>query len=351
MRKIILLLILATAGIQLKAQDALFTQFHYAPVYLNPALAGCGKNNLRLSAVSKMQWFNLYKPYKYFSGAADFSIYDYDQRNVLNMALNVNHSTKGYLGNTNITGVVGRTFGTNNTGCSDWFLSLALQAGYNFAKVNPNQFVFIDQIDQTGITGDPTQVDLFQTFNTKNYFDFSAGGVFTIKDIMLGLSVHHMNEPNVSFNGKPEDGKLPKKITAHISYIIDRNDIRIKPTLITHFQGKSSALIAGALIDYNDFPIELGCWYRNTVGFTSNNAFSFGFTWKWGQSTTVTSKTKEYGNKMGLSYDADAIKPGLNTTHGSLEFGVQKDIIINDNLYCPTSSSGICTYKYPWEFF
>lgn len=350
MKRIFFILSMVT-GFSGQAQDALFTQFHYAPVNLNPALAGTGKNNLRLSGVSKIQWFNLYKPYKYASAAADFSYYDDAQRNVLNMAVNIDHSSKGYISNTAITGVVGRTFGTNNAGCSDWFLSLALQAGYNFAKVNPDQFVFIDQLDQTGITGDPSQVDLFKTFNTKNYFDFSSGAVFTIKDLMLGLSVHHMNEPNTSFNGKPEDGKLPRKVTAHVSYYFDKNDIRLKPTLITHFQGKSSALIAGVLVDYNDFPIELGCWYRNTVGFTSNNAFSFGFTWKWGQSTTVTSRKREYGNKMGISYDADMIKPGLNTTHGSMEWGIQKDIKINDNLNCPTSSSGICTFKYPWEFF
>ena len=54
---------------------------------------------------------------------------------------------------------------------------------------------------------------------------------------------------------------------------------------------------------------------------------------------------------MGLSYDADIARPGLNTSHGSMEFGIQKDIITNSNNVCPTSNSGVCNYRFPWEFF
>lgn len=347
---IVICCILLSAS-SLKAQDPIFSQFNFTPTYLNPGLAGTGKNNLRLSAVTKVQWFNLYKPFKYFSGGADLSIYDDNQRNVLNLGLNVNHSNKGYLSNTGISGIVGRSFGTNNSDCSDWFLSLALQAGVHFSRVNPDQFLFIDQINQTGITGDPSQVELFKTFNSKSYYDFAGGFVFTFRDFMLGGAVHHLNEPNASFNGKPEDGKIPKKITGHLSYRLETSAITLKPTVISQFQGNTSVFTMGALIDYYEFPIELGLWYRNAVGLANNSAFSVGITWKWGESSTVTSRTKEYGNKIGLSYDADIVRPGLNTTHGSMEFGIQKDVIINNNNYCPTSTSGICNYRFPWEFF
>ena len=168
------------ASQSMMSQDVLYSQFNYNPVNLNPGFAGTGKNNLRLSALSKVQWLNLYKPFKYFSGAVDFSAYDYDERNIFNGALNITNSNKGYLSNTNISGVVGRSFGTNTVDCSNWFLSIALQAGYNFAKVDPNKFVFIDQIDQTGYTGNASEVDLFYTNNTKNYFDFSSGFVSLI---------------------------------------------------------------------------------------------------------------------------------------------------------------------------
>ncbi len=339
------------ASQSMMSQDVLYSQFNYNPVNLNPGFAGTGKNNLRLSALSKVQWLNLYKPFKYFSGAVDFSAYDYNERNVFNGALNITNSNKGYLSNTNISGVVGRSFGTNTVDCSNWFLSIALQAGYNFAKVDPNKFVFIDQIDQTGYTGNASEVDLFYTNNTKNYFDFSSGFVFTFKDFMIGGSVHHLNEPNTSFNGKPEDGKMPKKITGHLSYLYEGEAVKLKPTILTQFQGNSKILIAGALIDYYDFPIEFGCWYRNAIGLSNNSTFSIGFTWKWGESSTVTSRTKEFSNKLGLSYDADIYGPSAATTHGGIEFGIQKDVIINDNRYCPTSTSGQCDYRFPWEFF
>ncbi len=347
----ILFLLITIAGARGLAQDALFTQFHYAPVNFNPGLTGCGKNNLRVTGVTKMQWFNLYKPYKFIAGSVDLSVYDDWLRNVVNLGLAVNHSSKGYLSNTNISGIVGRSFGTNNGDCSNWFLSMALQAGVTLSSVNPKGFVFIDQLDQNGMTGDPSQVDLFTSYTNKNYFDMSAGAVFAFNNFLFGGAVHHVNEPNISFNGKPENGRLPKKITAHVSYIYNTDVVKLKPTLILQKQGQGSALILGTLIDFNEFPIELGCWYRNNVGFSNNNAFSVGFTWKWGEAKTVSTNSNEYANKMGISYDAEIVKPGLNTTHGSLEFGIQRDIIVGDNSRCPTATSGICNYRFPWEFF
>lgn len=344
------ILILAISAVA-KAQDPLFTQFHYAPVYLNPALAGCGKNNLRLSAITKLQWFNLYKPFKSVAAAADFSVYDDYLRNVVNMSLAVNHTSKGYLSNTNISGVVGRSFGTDNGDCANWFLSLALQAGYTFSKVNSNQFIFIDQLDQNGITGNASGVDLFVNATNKNYFDMGAGFVLTWNNFMIGGAVHHLNEPNISFNGKPENGRLPKKITGHLGYVFDNEIIKVKPVVMVQMQGQSKAFIGGALFDFNEFPIQIGAWYRNNVGFNYNNAFSVGFTWKWGESRTFSTNTNEYSNRLGFGYDAEANKPGIGTTHGSMELGIQKDVIIDNNSRCPTANSGICNYKFPWEFF
>lgn len=351
MNKIILILMVISMPFTSKAQDPLFSQFNYTPVYFNPANAGCGKNNLRLSAVTKMQWFNLYKPYKFFSGGLDYSIFDYNERNVLNMALIANSSSKGYLSHTNISGVVGRTFGTNTEDCSNWFLSLAIQAGINFSRVNPDQFVFIDQLNQTGITGDVSDVDLFKTFNRKSYFDFASGFLFSKGNFMVGCAVHHLNEPNISFSGTPDDGKLPRKTTAHVSYKMENNTITLKPTAFAQFQGKSNVVTAGALIDYYQFPVEFGLWYRNAVGLANNSSFCVSFSWKWHESSTVTSRTKEYSNKMGINYDADLARPGLNTSHGSMEVGIQNDIITNNNRICPMSTSGICNYRFPWEFF
>lgn len=350
-RKIFLSFLIACIGCKLVAQDALFTQFHYAPVYLNPALTGTGKNNVRLSALTKMQWFNLYKPFKYAAAAVDYSAYDDNLRNVVNLAFAVNHSSKGYLSNTNISGVVGRSFGTSSGDCSNWFLSLALQAGYTFSRVNTKEFLFIDQLDQSGVTGDASGVDLFVNGSNKNYFDMGAGFVFSWNNIMIGGAVHHLNEPNISFNGKPDNGRLPKKITGHIGYVYDNGNIRLKPTLMMQVHGPSKAFVAGTLFDFNEFPIQLGLWYRNNVGFNYNNAFSVGFTWKWGAGKMVSNNANDFSNRMGLSYDAEVNKPGIGTTHGSLELGIQKDIIVDNNMKCPTASSGICNYRFPWEFF
>jgi len=333
-------------------QDALFSQFNYTPISFNPGLTGTGKDYLRLSAATKLQWFNLYKPFKYFSGGMDYAIYDDNGRNILNLGFNVNHQSKGYITNTNISGIVGRSFGTNLS-CKEWFFNIAIQAGYNFARVNPTQFVFIDQLNQNGITGLPSEVELFKTINSKNYFDFSSGFVFTYKKFMLGTAVHHMNEPATSFVGTPDDSKLPKKVTSHLSYCYESESsiIGFKPTIITQFQGKSSIVSAGGIIDYADFPIEFGLWYRNAIGLSNNSSFCLGVTWKMGKKTERLNKGA-YTSKMGLNYDVDMYRPGIKTTFGSMEFGVQKDFNVSGSgIPCATSNSGDCDVRFPWQFF
>ncbi len=350
MKKTICLLLFFGTWFGSIAQDPLFTQYQYAPTFLNPAMIGTGKKDLRLSALTKMQWFNLYKPFKYIYGAADYSMFDDIQRNILNLGLNVYHSNKGNLGNTNISGLVGRSFGTNNTNCSNWYLSLALQAGYNFAQVNPNAFIFSDQIDQTGITGSASQVDLFSTPTTKNYFDFSSGFVLTISDFMIGGSAHHLNKPNVSFAGKQEDAKLKTRFSFHANYRFETEYLTIKPTIMYSTQGLANFFSTGSLIDYYGLPVEFGLWYRNAVGMANNNAICVSLSWKWKEAKSVVAKSKEYSNRMGLSYDTDISRPGLITTHGSMEFGIQKEIQTNNNAICPNSNSLQCNFRFPWEF-
>lgn len=334
------------------AQDMFYSQFNYAPLYMNPAFAGCAKNYLRMSGVAKVQWYNLYRPFRYLSAGADMSIYDGDMRNIVNLGATVDHSSKGFLNRTSVSGVLGRSFGIVDEDCAPWFLSIALKAGFNIGRVNPDQFLFIDQLDQTGFTGNPSEIDLFTTNNTRTYFDMSSGAIYCFKNLMIGISVMHLNEPNVSFVGKPEDGRLPRKYCGHVSWIYDRGDIRIKPTFIAQFQGQSSMMTAGALFDFKQIPIELGLWYRNNTSLSYNNAISLGFTWKWGQGRSQTSPLKEWSNSMGVSYDGEINKPGIRTTYGSMELGIQHNQPMGKDIICPTSDRGKCrNYQFPWQFF
>ncbi|MEI9933741.1 MAG: PorP/SprF family type IX secretion system membrane protein [Ferruginibacter sp.] len=343
---------LLIASFNIKAQDASFTQFYNSPLYLNPAFTGCGRSNMRFSGVAKMQWFNLYQPYKFVTGALDFSFYDDYLRDICNLGLIVNNESKGPFTNTSISGIIAKSFGTGNEDCSNWFLSIALQAGYTLSNINKNNLLFIDQIDANGPTGLPSQVDLLIAGN-KNYADFSSGFIFTCNNWMIGAAVHHLNEPDISFYGNPNNSKLPRKFTGHFSYTFDPDDanVKIKPTIIYEAQSVSRSLVMGSLIDYNELPIEIGLWYRNNFSLSYNNSFSVGLTWKWGAGKNINSSENEYSWHTGVSYDAELNKPSAITTYGSSELGVSKDISLNSGIPCPTASSGICHYRFPWEFF
>ena len=59
-----------------------------------------------------------------------------------------------------------------------------------------------------------------------------------------------------------------------------------------------------------------------------------------------------YTSKMGLNYDVDMYRPGIKTSFGSMEFGVQKDFnVLGSGIICPTGNSGDCNVRYTWEFF
>ena len=347
-KKSILFIVFVLLGNLVFCQDALFTQYQYAPLNLNPGLTGGSRNNLRLTGLSKMQWFNLNKPFRFINVAADVAYYDDDERNIVNLGIMANHSSKGGLNNTNISGLISRNFGTNDLDVSNWYLSIGLQAGFTFGSVNPNDFVFMDQLDPNGITGGASQIDLFKISNSRNYFDMSSGFVFNTKNFMIGGAIHHLNEPTTSFNGKPENSKLPRKLTGHFSYLLESNEILFKPTVIAQFQGQSKVLMIGALVDFIDFPIEFSLFYRNNAGLAYNNAISVGFTWKWNEVSSPDDHRRQYNNKFGLSYDAEINRPGINTTNGSVELGIKKNVIIDKFGRCPPSAR--CDFRFPWEF-
>lgn len=347
-KKFIVFIGLIIWGKILFSQDALFTQYQYSPLYLNPALTGGSRNNLRITGLTKMQWFNLYKPFKFINAAADISFYDNDQRNIANLGFMANHSSKGGLNNTSISGLFSRNF-VESSGFAKWYLSLGLQAGYNFSSVNPNGFVFMDQLDQNGITGGMSQIDLFSTTTSKNYFDMSAGFVFNWSSFMIGAAVHHLNEPLTSFNGKSEDSKLPRKVTGHFSYLLERDFFDLKPTLIAQIQGPSTTMMLGVIVDFKEYPVSINLFYRNNIGLQYNNALSVGISWKLKKPTTVYSDYElDNDVNFGLSHDSEINKPGLNTTFGSLEFGVNKNIELMSSV-CPDRNT--VHFIYPWMFY
>src|ERR1700710_1955242 len=70
----LLLLMLLFKGLTGVAQDHLYSEFFNAPLYLNPALTGQFKADLRVDMIYRNQWTNVPGPLSYFTGSIDYNI-------------------------------------------------------------------------------------------------------------------------------------------------------------------------------------------------------------------------------------------------------------------------------------
>jgi type IX secretion system PorP/SprF family membrane protein len=340
---IITFLFISTLGCA--GQDQLFTQFYHSPIYLNPALTGCGRNDFRFNFSSRVQWMNLPDPFVYNSASVDKS---FGERR-LSVGLLLNNASTGYLKSNSLYLSIAQNFGN----CSTWFANFAFQLGVGRHAVNKSKLLFADQIDKNGITGFSSSAEILQTYG-KNYFDISFGSVFVYGRIMIGLAGHHLAQPYDGLAGNGRDNQLPRRFTGHISYIsgeIENPDaFKIKPTIVANLQGKSSSLMAGTLLDFGSNRIEGSLFYRNNANFNRNNNHSFciGLNIRLGNNDDHNFYNSDTRAQMGFSYDGEINRPGARYTSGSLEFGYMYDKNTGySDIPCPSEN---CSNYYPWVF-
>lgn len=249
--------------------DPVFSQFYAAPVYLNPAFAGstlCSRIALSQRLISGPE--NFY--------TANFSYDRYIEALNGGIGLMVtSDQTNMYMMRNSINAIYAYHLRVTD-GLS---INFGLQAGYIGNYSNWNRFVFPD----------PAETEPDHTW--KNAVDFAAGLLFFSDVIYGGVSVHHLNEPNMSLF---DDGSAPlhRKYTAHIGFYTEpaRRQIGVRDAPVYFFSPNFVFQLQGELNEDNFFshtsfgfyagrkPIMLGIWYRlwiETGGAGSNNAFVF----------------------------------------------------------------------------
>jgi type IX secretion system PorP/SprF family membrane protein len=344
--KLLIIIIYFTVPTASKGQDPLFSQFYHSPMYLNPGLTGCGKNDFRAALVSRVQWMNLPSPMQYHTISID-KFFSYPN---VSAGFIANHFSEGFIKTTQLALTAAKNFGSDGYNEKPWFLNFAMQFGFNWRNSNRDKLLFADQLTQNGPTGMQSQVELFQ-FSNRPSFDVSSGFVFTYNNFMIGGAVHHLNQPHNGLIGSSTYSKLPRRYTMHISFIKDSysNDegsMILKPTLIANAQGESRALLLGSLLDLPERHIEFGLWYRNNWSFSNNHAFVLSVNIKFGKERNYYTSEGNSRYRAGFSYDGELNKPGVKTTSGSAEMGILYEA---SNETCP-KPAGDGFGRFPWEF-
>jgi type IX secretion system PorP/SprF family membrane protein len=243
-----------------------------------------------------------------------------------------------------------KNFGSDGFDNRSWFFNFAMQFGLNWKGVDRSKLLFADQVNQNGLNGLQSQVELFD-YNNRAHFDISTGALFTYKNIMFGAAAQHLTTPQNGLIGSTGESNLPRRYTFHLSFIKELNTyndgaVIIKPTVILNTQDISRSLVVGSLFDLPERQIEFGIWYRNNWNFSNNHSLSIGMNIKFGKERNYYNGEGNGRYRAGFSYDAELNKPGVRRTSGSTEIGILYEAPTET---CP-KPSGTSGVRFPWEF-
>lgn len=303
------------------SQDLSFSQFYANKVNLNPAFTGSLKSK-RIGMMYRDQWLGISEAYRSFLVSYDARL----NRSRSGLGL-VFFNDKAGSGSYNTT-QIGITYSYHLK--VSMFESIRIGTGlsYNQASIDPNNFLFADQI----VSGASISQDLLA--QSANYFNSKFGFLYSKEDNWwLGISANNLNEPNNSFLGN--NSVLDKRYSVHIgkTEILKRSVNSVRTNQITyalHYQieAKWDALDLGFY--YKTGVLTMGSWYkglpflkRNAGDYVNHNAlvlllglemahFQFGYSWDFTISKLQQSKgTQEISLAFEIGKSTRTMRPSF----------------------------------------
>jgi type IX secretion system PorP/SprF family membrane protein len=249
----------------ISAQDAHFSQFYANPLYLNPALAGA-ENCPRFAINYRNQWPGYGQTYVTYS-------LGYDQyisaiHGGLGIHLLHDNQARGAFSTSQINAMYAYTLQLNHK----FFLTGALQASFFVHHVNYD-FVFPDMIHPLygPIYSSRESADLTNVY--RMHPDFSLGLLGYGEKIFLGVAVHHITRPSISFIKGTNDAVLMPKVTVHFGVDIDlvgqgsqkKGDLILSPQILYQQQGMFQQFHWGLYLKRSQLLV--GIWARQNFLF------------------------------------------------------------------------------------
>jgi type IX secretion system PorP/SprF family membrane protein len=289
------------------SQDIHFSQMPFAPLALNPALAGANQSN-QANLVYRDQWRN--------ADAQFTTIYaSYDQRFLEN-------SKKGFVagGLSFFSDKAGDSkFTTNYTGLSVGYhvrlashqlLGLCVQPSYGQRSVDYSALRWGMQYDGNGYNSSLSNGEPISSSNQISFFDINAGLVYTYKSsehymtsndhllINAGYSISHINQPKNTFYGLGDERLYMKHILfANAQIGLNNSKISLLPGVYSMFQGSHSEILFGSYFRYS---LQDKSVY---TGIKKGSAISLGGFYRLGDALAVKSMIDWGQLSFGFTYD------------------------------------------------
>lgn len=197
--KIVVLIVLFGFSLKVKAQDPIFTQYFMVPETLNPGFTGFLETT-NAGILHRTQWPDLN-----FRVDTDYGFINTWLENANSgIGVNVlNHREK--FTNYNFT-QVNLNYAYRVQLNDDWFFRPAIEMGFGNKSYGFQNIILEDQINIGQGTINTSSVDPLSLNEKVTFFDFSAGMLFNNEEAWFGLSLKHINKPNISFSNS---GNVP----------------------------------------------------------------------------------------------------------------------------------------------
>ncbi len=319
MKKIIFLLFIIASG-HVSAQDVIFSQNFLVPETLNTSFTGAIRST-KVGAVYKSQWRNAalktnsnyvfidtwFEGFKtgvgisFLNQTESISSYTFNQVN-LNYAMAFQISDK-------------------------WHFRPSISAGFGMKNYGFQNLLLEDQINLNTSVINTSTIDPLLLNEQRNFFDFSSSILFNNEDSWVGLTVKHLNKPNISLT---ENGNVPLDLfwSVHTKYYLS-----FLENFRTYYANKSKIYVLSNFMMQGNFNrLDVGMQYvfddQISLGITgSSSPLNKAENSSLIHSVTTFLGVRWQGFRYGYSYDFNTTN--LMNTGGIHEFSISYDFNIN----------------------
>ncbi len=250
----------------IKAQDARFSQYFNNPLILNPALAGNGIENIRLTAIYRNQWAGMGTPFTTQGFAVDKVV----NRIGLGAAITRNGAGESSIRTINFVGNISYHLPLDAN--KNNILSAGLQVGIINKSFDPSKLTFDNQYNPDA--GYDPNIASGEEFSSTNITrpDVNGGLMWQRgwlnKELFfkpfLGVTLSHITKPDETFITDATKIHMKQTLYGGAGFMLNP-ELEIKPSVMLLNQGPHKETTFGTLASYqldNKNAIQLGAYHR-----------------------------------------------------------------------------------------
>jgi len=319
MKKFIILILLVSS-LQNYSQDVIFSQNFLVPETISTSFTGAIRST-KTGSVSRSQWRN--SALKITSNFAFVDTWFEGFKSGLGVSfLNQKESGSSYTFNQ-----VNLNFAMAFEISDTWYFRPSVSAGLGNKNYGFQNLLLEDQIDLNNNFINTSTIDPILLKAQRSFLDFSTSVLFNNEDSWVGLTLKHLNKPNISLT---QNGEVPLDVflSVHTKYYIP-----LLENYRTWFASKSKIFVLSNYMQqgaYNRFDLGLQYIFEDQMSFGMMVATIPSKNTK--ETSTINSIStfagiRWQGFRFGYSYDINTTE--LVNTGGIHEFSVSYDFEIN----------------------